>query len=90
VVEEEVSEQPEAAAPATRVRTSTRIAVILAVAAVFAGVVLAKYWAPEQGGVVGSQSSAASLTSVRNDASADYAAALESGKPIYVLFHSLS
>lgn len=32
----------------------------------------------------------ASLTSVRNDALADYDAALKTGKPIYVLFHSLT
>ena len=31
-----------------------------------------------------------SITSVRNDAPADYAAAVASGKPIYVLFHSLT
>lgn len=31
-----------------------------------------------------------SLTSVRNDATADYAAAVKSGKPVYVLFHSLT
>ncbi len=31
-----------------------------------------------------------SLTQTRNDASADYAAASKSGRPIYILFHSLS
>jgi len=33
---------------------------------------------------------AGSLTSVRNDAVADYEAALKTGKPIYLLFHSLT
>lgn len=32
----------------------------------------------------------ASLTASRNDASADYAAASTLGKPVYILFHSLS
>lgn len=32
----------------------------------------------------------ATITSVHNDAVADYEAALASGKPVYVLFHSLS
>ena len=32
----------------------------------------------------------ASITSVRNEAVRDYEAAVESGKPIYVLFHSLT
>jgi thioredoxin-like negative regulator of GroEL len=36
------------------------------------------------------QGAARSLTSVHNDASSDYAAALQTGKPIYVLFHSLT
>ncbi|MHB1342328.1 MAG: thioredoxin family protein [Coriobacteriia bacterium] len=33
---------------------------------------------------------APSITSVHNDAAADYEAALASGKPVYVLFHSLT
>ncbi len=32
----------------------------------------------------------ATITSVHNDAVADYEAALKTGKPVYVLFHSLS
>jgi thiol-disulfide isomerase/thioredoxin len=38
----------------------------------------------------GAQADADSLTSVRNDAVADYGAALKTGKPIYLLFHSLT
>lgn len=37
-----------------------------------------------------SRSSASSITSVHNDATADYVTALKSGRPIYVLFHSLT
>lgn len=36
------------------------------------------------------QGAAGSLTSVHNDASSDYAAALKTGKPVYLLFHSLA
>ncbi|MHB1342231.1 MAG: thioredoxin family protein [Coriobacteriia bacterium] len=41
--------------------------------------------APSSGGSAGP-----SITSVHNDAVADYEAAVASGKPVYVLFHSLS
>lgn len=36
------------------------------------------------------QATGATITSVHNDAVADYEAALKTGKPVYVLFHSLS
>jgi len=38
----------------------------------------------------GDKIASGSLTSTHNDATADYAAALKAGKPIYVLFHSLT
>lgn len=38
----------------------------------------------------GAGSGDASITSVHNDAVADFEAAVASGKPVYVLFHSLS
>jgi thioredoxin-like negative regulator of GroEL len=38
----------------------------------------------------GAQGNADSLTSVHNDAGADYEAARKTGKPIYLLFHSLT
>ena len=81
-------------------RTSTAVAVILVVAALFGGVLLAKTLnrppapqvAPSGGTATGvpMQTGAQTVTSSHNDASADYEAALKTGKPIYVLFHSLS
>lgn len=38
----------------------------------------------------GAQADAGSLTTTHNDAVADYQAALKTGKPIYLLFHSLT
>ena len=75
--------------PDSRPRRSARLVILLAVIAVFAAIVLVK--------VLGAPAAApsapgdtASLTSVHNDAVVDYEAALAAGKPIYVLFHSLS
>ena len=72
--------------------------IALVVLALFGGVFAAK--ALTQGdtvdgatsgpGVVAEGVADGSITSVRNDAVADYDAALASGKPVYVLFHSLS
>lgn len=67
--------------------------ILLAVALLFAGVLLAKGLgspAPSADGEDKQVSATGSLTSVRNDAVADYGAALKTGKPIYVLFHSLT
>jgi len=68
----------------------TRILLVLVVVALFAGVFAAKVFSPRpQAGGTTTQA-AGSLTSVHNDAVADYAAATKTGKPIYVLFHSLT
>lgn len=64
-----------------------RLIVALAIAAVFAGLLLAKALPSQRSA---SSGTVGSLTSVRNDASRDYEAASQSGKPIYVLFHSLT
>ena len=78
-------------------RGSWTIVVLLVVIAVFAGVLLATARADRGRSVAqldtsttltGSTSS--SITSVHNDAEADYQAALKTGRPIYVLFHSLT
>jgi len=70
---------------------STRVVVALVVIALFAGVLAAKVLAPRPAASGGAQAAAgASLTTVRNDALADYEAATKTGKPIYVLFHSLT
>lgn len=90
MAEEELQEQPTDEPPPAGLRVSTRMAVVLVVAALFAGVAAAKYLAPSQGGGSGAQQGAPSVTSVRNDAMADYEAALATGRPIYVLFHSRS
>ena len=68
---------------------SRRIVVALVVFAVFAGIVAAKSIAPRDA-ADNSGPASGSLTSVRNNAVADYEAAIKTGKPIYVLFHSLS
>ena len=70
-----------------------RNAIVLAVVVAFLVLVVAKLVTdnaaptdtPKAGGSAGS-----SITSVHNDAVADYEAALATGKPVYVLFHSLS
>jgi putative thioredoxin len=74
--------------------------VILLVVAVLSGVVFAKTQgntstppsATDAGAASGATDSAtaATITSVHNDAAADYEAALKTGKPVYVLFHSLT
>jgi putative thioredoxin len=79
---------------------SPSMIVLLVVVAILSGVVFAKM----QGGTTTTPSTSAAgaasgasaqatggtITSVHNDAAADYAAALKTGKPVYVLFHSLS
>ena len=70
-------------------KSSARLAILLAVTAVFAAIVLLKVLAPSAV-APSAPGAAASLTSVHNDAVADYEAALAAGKPIYVLFHSRS
>lgn len=74
-------------------RISPSMIVILLVVAVLSGVVFAKM----QGGTTPPPSSTATdaatgatITSVHNDAAVDYEAALKTGKPVYVLFHSLT
>lgn len=61
--------------------------VLLIVVALFAGVALAKLVAPKADPSV---SGGPSVTTVHNDAVADYEAAKRTGRPIYILFHSLS
>ncbi|MCL4078122.1 thioredoxin family protein [Coriobacteriia bacterium Es71-Z0120] len=78
------------AAPASA--AGTRV-VLLAIVVVFAALVV---WKLAGGGTPTSVSATAptgggaSLTSTRNDAVADFDRAIASGKPIFVLFHSLT
>lgn len=67
-------------------RPAPRLAIVGIVVVLFAGLLLGKALIPTRT----NDASSASITSVRNDATADYENALSSGKPIYVLFHSLS
>ena len=90
MTEQEDLQEPTQPEPTTKSGASTRMVIALVVIAVFAGVMAAKYLSPSQTGGGGGQASQESLTSVRNNAAADYEAAVKTGKPIYVLFHSLS
>ncbi len=78
---------------------NSRLVIVLAVVALFAGIVAAKVvsgsqpqqTAQETGATVStgpSKYNRPSPTLARNDAMADYEAALKAGKPIYVMFHS--
>ncbi|MDO8916212.1 MAG: thioredoxin family protein [Coriobacteriia bacterium] len=73
-----------------------RVAVIVAVAAVFAILLLAKAVGAPQASLENTTPGPAAAVSsggpsqARGDALADYDAALRGGKPIYVLFHSLT
>ena len=87
-------------APNKPKRTSPGVVIILVVLALFGGVLLAKVKAdPPQAPVVcgvgaGAQAatptSGGTISTTHNDAVADYEAALKTGKPVYVLFHSLT
>lgn len=82
-------------------RLTPAIVVLLVVAALFAGVLLGKARnstspgsdrapAGTDAGAGAALPAGLTITSVHNDALADYEAALKTGKPIYVLFHSLT
>jgi thioredoxin-like negative regulator of GroEL len=84
---------PEPAEP-SRTLSSKRIIVLL-IATVFLGFIVTKLVLGSAPPVQPQAADSApppgtTITSVRNDAVADYDAALESGKPVYVLFHSLT
>lgn len=82
------------AADASGAPMRSKSTIVLLVVAVFLGVIVMKLVLDDAATTVppGTESAASgtSITSVRNDAVADYEAAVTSGKPIYVLFHSLS
>jgi thioredoxin-like negative regulator of GroEL len=88
------SESKDAAvAESTSTRRSKSVIVLLVVVA-FLVLALAKIvtdgGASTGASTAGPSSSGTSITSVRNDAVADYEAALQTGKPVYVMFHSLT
>jgi thioredoxin-like negative regulator of GroEL len=82
----EQGQQAQAAPPGR----SARVAIVLVIVAVFAGVLVAKSLTPEAEPAGSPGAVPDSVTSVRNDAMADYEAALQTGKPVYVMFHSLT
>jgi ABC-type molybdate transport system substrate-binding protein len=86
----ELDEMSESSASAQRVLPPLLVVALVTVA-IIGGALAAKALAPRpSASSAPATSAAASLTSVHNDAVADYQAALKKGKPIYVLFHSLS
>ena len=73
-----------AESPAARPKAfPTKLAVALVVVAVFGGLLAAEAMQPRP-------DTSGSITATRNDAMADYEAAIKTGKPVYVLFHSLT
>ena len=75
-------------APATPGRSKGIIALL--VVAIFLGLVVVKLALDNSTSTGEDAPATTSITSVHNDAIADYEAALASGKPIYVLFHSMT
>lgn len=82
------------AAGTSGVPARSKNAIVLLVVAVFLGFIVMKLVLDSTASTVSpateGATSGTSITSVRNDAMADYEAAVASGKPIYVLFHSLT
>ncbi len=73
----------------SRPTPSARLVILLVVIAVFAAIVLIKVLTAP-GTARTPTDEGASITAVHNDAVADYEAALATGRPVYVLFHSLT
>ena len=77
-------------APRKRMVASPALIIVLIVVALFAILLAKVFQNPTTPATTTSSTSGRSLTSTRNDAVADYEAALKSGKPVYILFHSLT
>ncbi|MEL7667015.1 MAG: thioredoxin domain-containing protein [Actinomycetota bacterium] len=81
------------AAEASKAPARSKNGIVLLVVAIFLGFIVMKLVldsaAPAASPATGA-ATGTSITSIRNDAVADYDAAVASGKPIYVLFHSLT
>ncbi len=94
MTDKEVTDPPDSKRP------SPTVIIVLVVVALFAGVLVAKALsgsatAPSAASSGASETGAGTpagvtITSVHNDAVEDYEAALKTGKPVYVLFHSLT
>ena len=69
----------------------SKVPVILLIVAILLGLVLVKLVSDDAAPTTSSAGeTGTSMTSVHNDAVSDYEAAVASGRPIYLLFHSLS
>lgn len=94
------NKQSKAAVPETAKATGTpgsparsKSAIVLLVVAIFLGFIVMKLVldsAAPSASPATDTATGTSITSISNDAVADYDAAVASGKPIYVLFHSLT
>lgn len=73
-------------APARRTRAVISVAAVIAI---FALIVTGKGGTQRGDPSAGVSPSGGSMTAKHNDAVADYADAVKTGKPVYVLFHSL-
>jgi len=72
-------------------RASNKAVVVALVAvALVAGAFAARLIVPDRRADEAKPTSPASLTTRHNDALVDYSAATDTGRPIYVLFHSLT
>ncbi len=86
-------ESGESGADRKTVLASRQIVIVLVVLAVFAGVLVAKAVTGRTGGTAQSSSATTAVeegssSPAQGDAEASYEAALKTGKPIYVMFHS--
>jgi thioredoxin-like negative regulator of GroEL len=81
------------AAEASKAPTRSKNGIVLLVVAIFLGFIVMKLVldsAAPSASPATDTATGTSITSISNDAVADYDAAVASGKPIYVLFHSLT
>ncbi len=90
VTENDGASEPAEPEQPSRPSTGVNRIVLVIVAVVFIALLVWKAMPDDSAAETSDGQTEASLTSVSNDAVADYAAARESGKPIYVLFHSLT
>lgn len=86
------AEQDAVAAPKRAPKSN--VVIVLIVVALFIGLAFGKLMtgngSTASAPTSGIEPAGTTITSARNDAVADYEAALKTGKPIYLLFHSLS
>ena len=82
-------DEPQASESPANSAVSNKVAIALVIAAIVAGLVVAKMVAPDSRPDT-DKKAVASLTAIHNNAVTDYESARRTGRPVYVLFHSLS